>query len=274
MLAAAPPANADSPNTITAFIQPFSGCLPSRVGNLYCQGPLGAPVALSSDLSANAPLWSNTAYALCWTSSAGVTLPPTADCTSTGSPIATDNDFAYSTASTFPVTFVGCDGWPSVQGNSFLFLTGSTGPCTFIVNTPDAPGFTGTTMAYGFDVVPAPAPVINGSLREATTGTYMSGRSTPVQLVTCAHNAEIGNIWVQCPGVTLTWTVTSGKRSCVIVTNSNTASTNLGTVSVGFRKGGTCTVQGSYPAVSGQSTAYSTPVYTFTVKPRRTTGRA
>ena len=268
-----PSAQAALEDDLKVFVQPLSGCLVSRVGNLYCQGALGPPLAISPNTAENAVLWRGIAYALCWTTAGGATYPEGSTCSETGSALATGHDFSYVTAATFPVIFTGnrdqgCLGWPNPEANSFLFWVANTGPCTFTIpftvdgQAPDS------TATFTLDVGDAQQPTITGTLPGASTGVFTVGDRTPLQLVTCKINEYIGNPWVGCPGVMLNWSVVTGKRSCVIMTNRNTTSETVGTVSVRFRKPGTCVLQGSYPAVPGQSLAFSTPQYTYIVTSR------
>lgn len=82
------PAHADVPNAITAYVQPMSGCQVGRMGVMFYQGLLGAPLPIAADPAGNAPLWAGTGYALCWTTAAGATLPAGSDCAPTGTAIA------------------------------------------------------------------------------------------------------------------------------------------------------------------------------------------
>ncbi|MBU6279432.1 MAG: hypothetical protein KGN78_09310 [Actinomycetales bacterium] len=265
-------AQAEPASDLRVFVQPLSGCLVSRVGNLYCQGVLSPPFAISADPAENPTLWRGIAYALCWTTPEGLTYPQGSTCTAGGSALATGHNNSYPRAATFPVTFTGsqdqgCAGWPSPEANSFLFWVANTGPCAFSI--PTAVGDPAAKTSFSLTVGDAQQPTLTGTLAEQTTGTFQVGQRTPLQLVTCKINEYIGNLWVSCPGVMLNWTVISGRRSCVITTNTNKASQTVGTVSVRFRRPGRCVVEGSYPAVPGQSLAFRTAKYTFTVTPKR-----
>ena len=61
----APAAQADTPNTISAFVQPMAACQAGRMNIQWCEGLLGAPSPIASDPAVNAPLWANTGYAIC-----------------------------------------------------------------------------------------------------------------------------------------------------------------------------------------------------------------
>lgn len=266
----APAAHAGDANGLTVMVQPLNGCLVSRVGNLYCQGILGPPVAITADPAANPALWSGVAYALCWTTPTGTTYPPGASCAPTGSALATGHNNAYLSASTFPVTFAGtryegCEGFPNVGANSFLFLVGNTGPCVFSFPYASTGGIDDATATFTLDVGEATQPVIRGDLPVDTAGRFTVGQRTPLQYVTCMWQESIGNLWVQCPGVMLNWRILSGGKVCALATNTKPLSKTFGTVRVRFRRPGTCAVQGSYPAVPGQSVAFTTPVYSYTV---------
>lgn len=268
-VAIGPPAHADSPNSISAFIQPMSGCQVGRTGALYCEGVLGSPSPIAADTASNPPLWSNTGYALCWTTTSGATLPSGATCSASGTAIATGNNFAYTTTASFPATFTGaggsgCTAYPNNNANSFFFFVTSPGACAISITTPEAPGFTATTTTFTLTAVPAPLPAIRGTIT-AAAGTFRSGDSAPLQRITCQYDSNL-SIWTPCPGVVLKWTVTSGKKSCAIRLNRDRKSRLLGTVSVVFRTPGTCTVQATYPEVPGRSLAYTSPTYSFTVK--------
>jgi hypothetical protein len=84
-----------------------------------------------------------------------------------------------------------------------------------------------------------------------------------LQTITCQQPQT--NLWTPCAGVTLNWSVLTGSRSCAITVNKNKNSPNVGSISITFRKKGACSVQGSYPAVPGKSTAYTSSVFTYTV---------
>ena len=263
---------AEPAHDLRVFVQPLSGCLVSRVGNLYCEGVLGPPFAIAANPAENPTLWRGIAYALCWTTPEGVTYPLGSTCSAVGSALATGHNNSYPRAATFPVTFTGsqdegCSGWPNPEANSFLFWVANSGPCVFTIPTRVADP--AATASFTLTVADAQQPTLTGTLAEQTTGTFHVGQRTPLQLVTCKINEYTGNLWVSCPGVMLNWTVISGRRSCVITTNTDQASQTVGTVSVRFRRPGTCVVQGSYPAVPGQSLAFRTAEYRFTVTAKR-----
>lgn len=267
----APPAQADATNTVTAFMQPMETCAWGRLNVMWCSGEIGAPRAISPDPAGSTPLSAGTGYALCWTTAAGQTLPVNASCAPTGSAIATGKDFTYTDTAAFPFAIdgsggSGCQTHLNNAQNSFFIFSGSQGTCRLTISAPDAPGFTSTTAVFTLPVTPAPRPPINGSLT-AASGKGRVGTAAALQSVTCDYVTQ-GDVFSRCPGVTLTWSVLSGRSSCRIVTNRDLDSEALGTVSVRFRAPGNCTVRGSYPAVAGQSDAYSTPVFTYQVRPR------
>lgn len=267
---AAPAARADSPNAITAFLQPMSGCQVGRTGAMFCNGNLSAPTPITADPASNSPLATNTGYAICWTTAAGATLPAGASCSASGNATSSGPNFTYSSPATFPVTFdgsggSGCTAYPNNNGNSFYFFVQSPGTCVITVTTPAATGFTATTATFTLTSAESPIPALAGPVA-AASGTFPVGASSPLQPITCQQPQT--NLWSPCPGVTLNWSVLTGSRSCAIAVNKKKNSPSRGSISVSFRKPGTCTVQGSYPAVPGKSSAYTSPVFTYTVTKR------
>lgn len=267
----APAATADSPNTVSAFVQPMAACQTGRMDIQWCAGLLGAPVPIAADPSVNAPLWAGTGYAICWTTASGATLPEGATCSPSGSAISTGRAFTYPAAGSFPVTFDGsggsrCQGHPNSNQNSFFFLVYGPGTCVITVSAPAAAGYSATTTVFTLTVAPAPVPTLLGPVT-ASSGTVRAGTSAPLQTVTCTYESRF-TTFTSCPGVVLDWAVTSGSRVCSIVVNTRTDSTYLGSVRVAFRRPGRCTVQGTYPEVPGQSLAYATTTYSYTVKRR------
>jgi len=270
-LVSAAPAHADVPNAITAYVQPMSGCQVGRMGVMYCQGVLGAPVPIAADPAGNAPLWAGTGYALCWTTAAGATLPAGSDCTPTGTAIASGHDFSYSSADRFPVSFdgsagSGCSPSPNNNQNSFFFTAGALGGCVVTISSPATPGFSATTLTFTLSVGLAPTPTFTGAIT-AASGAGRVGGSAPLQTITCKFDEQF-DIWTPCPGVLLDWKVLTGTKSCRIVVNRDTQSQQYGSLSVSFRRAGRCTVQGSAPAVAGRWAAYLTPVLTYAIARR------
>ncbi len=267
----APPATADAPNTISAFVQPMAACQTGRMDIQWCAGLLGAPAPLAADPAVNAPLWAGTGYAICWTTASGATLPEGASCSSSGSAISTGGAFTYPAAGSFPVTFDGsggsrCQGHPNSNQNSFFFLVSGPGTCVITVSAPAAAGYSATTTVFTLTVAPASVPTLLGPVT-ASSGTVRAGTSAPLQTVTCTHESRF-TTFTSCPGVVLDWAVTSGSRVCSIVVNTRTDSRYVDSVRVAFRRPGRCTVQGTYPEVPGQSLAYATTTYAYTVKRR------
>ena len=267
----APAAQADTPNTISAFVQPMAACQAGRMNIQWCEGLLGAPSPIASDPAVNAPLWANTGYAICWTTAAGATLPEGASCSASGSAISSGKPFTYPAVGAFPVTFDGsggssCQGHPNNNQNSFFFLVYGSGTCVITVSAPAAPGYSATTTVFTLTVGPAPAPTLLGPVT-ATSGTVRVGATAPLQTVTCTYESRF-TTFTSCPGVVLNWAVTSGARICSIVVNTKTQSKYLDSVRVAFRRPGRCTVQATYPEVPGQSLAYTSATYSYNVKRR------
>lgn len=265
------PAQADAPNTATAYVQPMKACTSGRMNVMWCEGNLGGPIRISADPAVSTPLWANTGYALCWTTAAGATLPAGANCTPNGSATASGNDFTLPTTDAFPLTMVdsggsGCALHVNNAQNSYVFFLHSQGTCTITVPTPAAPGFTAATTVFTLPVVAAPAPAINGDIT-ARSGRGRVGRSAPLQTVTCNYQAQF-SVFTDCPGVVLTWSVLTGRKSCRIGTDADTASETLGSVRLRFIRPGRCTVQGSYPASPGRWQALTTSTFTYTVSRR------
>lgn len=266
------PALADEPNTITAYVQPMSGCQTGRMGIMYCQGVLGPPVPITAAPATSGSLWANTGYAVCWTTSSGATLPEGSSCSASGTAIASGNNFAYTNTAQFPMTFdgsggSGCSPAPNNNGNSFFFNAGSLGTCVVAISAPSATGFSATTTSFTLNVGLAPAPTITGSVT-AVSGRSIVGRLAPLQTFTCKYEEQF-DMWTVCPGVVLKWKVLSGSRSCSIEVNRDNTSELFGSVSVAFRRVGRCTVQGTYPAVAGRSNRYATEVYAYRVSSAR-----
>ncbi|MFM8352678.1 MAG: hypothetical protein ACKN9D_16635 [Actinomycetales bacterium] len=268
LLATGAPARADTPNTIAAFVQPMSGCQIGRMGVMYCQGLLDAPIAIAPEPAVKTPLWSGTGYALCWRTAAGSTLPVGSSCTGDGTAIASGNNFGYSTTATFPMTFdgsagSGCSPFPNNNQNSFFFTAGSLGDCVITISTTAAPGFSSTTSIFTLSVGLAPTPAFTGSIT-ATSGRGRAGGSAPLQTITCKFDEQF-DIWAPCPGVVLDWKVLTGTKTCRITVNQDTESQQYGSIGVTFRRAGRCTVQGSTPAVAGRWAAYVTPVFSYSI---------
>lgn len=265
------PAMADLPITVTAYVQPMEACQWGRMNVMWCTGIQGAPTAISTDPAATQPLWAGTGYALCWTTATGGILPAGASCNPTGTAIASGNDFTYPAVEQFPVIIDGSGGSgcaPHVNNaqNSFFLSSGMQGTCRITITAPAAPGFTATTAVFTLPVVPAPRPTINGTVT-AVSGQGRVGATAPLLTNTCEYENQF-SIFSACPGVALTWSVLTGRSTCRIVTNTDVESPSLGSVRVRFTKPGRCTIQGSHPAIAGQSAAYSTPVFRYSVRPR------
>jgi len=270
-LVIAAPAQADTPNTVTAYVQPMKNCAWGRMNIMWCEGNLSRPIPISPDPGVNTPLWANTGYALCWTTAAGATLPSGATCTPAGSATATGNDFTLSATGMFPLTMrdsgeSGCELHLNNAQNSYFFFLRSQGTCTITIPTPAAPGFTEAMSVFTLPVVAAPAPAINGDIT-ANSGRGRVGTSSPLQTVTCDYENQFSTFGT-CPGVVLNWTVRSGRRSCRIVTDADATSETLGSVRLHFIRRVRCTVQGSYPASPGRWQAFSTSTFTYTVSRR------
>lgn len=264
-------ARADSPNSITAFIQPLANCTLSFLGNLVCSGTAGPVVPISPDPAVNSPLSLGGGYRLCWTTAAGQTVPNGSTCAAGNVPptTPTPNFFA-----TYPVTYSGtkysgCGSVASPNGNEQLFFVRDGSTCSFTVTSSDAPGFTSTATTFTFPLWIAPAPVIMGTLADAAPATGVVGKRRSLQRITCRYQVTyLNNFKAGCPGVILNWTVLTGQRSCVLTQNTKADSETLDTVSVRFIRKGSCTVQGNYPEVANSSAAYTTAVYSFNVNPR------
>lgn len=266
------PAHADTPNTISAFVQPMAACQAGRMDVQWCEGLLGAPVAISTDPAASPSLWAGTGYALCWTTAAGATLPSGSTCSTSGTAIATGGNFSYPSTASFPVTFdgsggSGCEGHPNSDQNSFFFLVNGTGTCVITVTTPATAGFSATTTVFTLTAGQAPVPTLLGPVT-AKSGTARVGSAAPLQTVTCSYTNQFST-FSSCPGVVLNWAVTSGSRTCAITVNRSRKSKYLDSVSVTFRRPGRCTVQATYPAVPGQSPAYTSSSYSYVVRGRQ-----
>lgn len=266
-----PDARAETPNTISAFVQPMAACQAGRMNIQWCEGLLGAPAPISPDSATNTPLWAGTGYALCWITAAGATLPAGASCSESGTAIATGSNFSYPATATFPVTFdgsggSGCEGHPNDSQNSFFFLVDAPGTCVITVSTPAAVGFSPMTTVFTLTVEEAPVPTLLGPVT-AASGTHRTGTSAPLQTVTCTYLNKFSP-YSTCPGVILNWAVTSGSRVCSIVVNTSSKSRYLDSVSISFRRPGRCTVQATYPEVPGKSAAYTTTTYSYQVKRR------
>ena len=271
LVAGSTPAQADVPNTITAIMQPMDACQWGRMNVMWCAGSPGTPVAISADPAVNPPLLAGTGYALCWTTASGSSLPAGAACSPTGTAIASGNTFSYPVVEGFPMTVDGSGGSgcaPHVNSsqNSFFVSSGSQGKCTITITAPAAPGFTATTAVFTLPVVPAPMPTINGTVT-AASGKGRVGSAAQLLKNTCEYENQF-SVFSGCPGVSLTWSVLTGRASCRVVTNTNVDSPALGSVSVRFTRPGRCTVQGSHPAIAGRSAAYATPVFTYVVRAR------
>lgn len=267
----APAAYADVPNTVSLYLQPLTGCTISFIGNLPCTGVAGPLTAANAAPATNAQITQHTGYALCWTTAAGTTTPTGVDCTegaaSATAPAGTRVD---TSALAFSGTQdAGCGLSRSVNGNQALMYVADTSPCTITITTPTVPGFTATTTSFTFPVGLPRTPLLLGP-SVAASGSGRVGQRAPLQSIDCRYQVEtLGNFKYGCEGVTLNWAVTSGAKACRIIVNRNTESEALGSVSVRFIRPGTCTVQGSYPAVSGSSDAYATPTYTYTVRAKQ-----
>ena len=271
LIATSGPARADTPNSISAYVQPMEACQWGRMNVMWCTGNLGGPVPISADPSTNAPLSAGTGYALCWTTAAGETVPAGASCSTTGTAIARGNDFRYPVVTDFPMTIDGSGGSgcaPHVNNtqNSFFFSSGSQGACSITITAPAAPGFTATAAVFTLTVAPAPIPTINGRV-VAASGKGRVDSTAPLLRNTCEYENQF-SVFSGCPGVSLTWSVLTGRASCRVVTNTNVHSPALGSVSVRFIRPGRCTVQGSHPEIAGRSAAYATPVFTYVVRAR------
>ena len=272
LILTAHPAAAAAPNTIAVYIQPMKACQWGRMNVMWCLGSPGAPIAISADPATNAPLWAGTGYALCWTTAAGTVLPAGASCSASGSAIASGNDGSYDVVADFPMTIdgsggSGCEPHVNNAKNSFFFSSGTVGTCTITIPTPATPGFTATTTVFTLQVGIAPEPTINGTVT-AISGRGRVGTTAPLLTNDCEYENQF-SVFSQCPGVELNWSVLTGKASCRIAKITRNDSRALGSVRVRFIAPGRCTIQGSYPAVAGQSAAYSTPVFRYTVQPRR-----
>jgi hypothetical protein len=152
-----------------------------------------------------------------------------------GLPNGTSIQLSASSASGQPVTLSVTS--PCTLTGTTVGILGVGAPCTLTATTPGgngfAPGNQTWTIVQGVGTQTAP-------VSPAASGTYRKGTSLLLASVGARTNLDRP----------ITWTVTSGRASCKVVRAQ-------GRWMVKLTKRGSCTVQGSAPAIPGQWGAFS-----------------
>lgn len=259
---------AAEPNLPNLRLYDLGACQVDRVG-LTCirdsttpalaQAVTAQPVAVGT----NSPLLAGHAYIVCWTTGTGQSLPIGTDCTELSRVVSVPSQVPSE------LTASGCTLYPHL-GWTLVRTSANGESCRLQITTPDAGALVGTTTEYLFPFGLAGI-AIDGDVRTSLTGIGRVGQAALLQQPVCpARRARQGPM-VNCPQVTLDWSVRSGSRSCRIVVQDQLMSgdqvrADVGSVSVRFLRPGRCTVQGSYPEQPGRTSAYQTGVYQFTVR--------
>ena len=144
--------------------------------------------------------------------------------------------FATSSSSGLPVTLT-VSGPCGLSGNT-LNVNGVGGPCALVASTPGGNGYAPTTQNY---TVLTGVGNQTASVNPAASGPYRKGAT--LLLAPASAQTSLGN--------KITWSVTSGGKSCKIKRAG-------GNVKVSLVKKGSCHVSGSAPAVPGQWAPFTT----------------
>ena len=143
-----PGARAAEPNLPTLRLYDLGACQVDRVG-LSCIRDSTTPASVQSVVAepvtagTNSPLLAGHAYILCWTTTAGQSLPIGTDCAELSRVVSVPSQVPTQVAAS-GCTLTSHLGWTLVR-------TSATGePCTLRITTPDADALVGTTTEYLF----------------------------------------------------------------------------------------------------------------------------